>query len=255
MKGPSTTARRVAAYRLGFERLPAAYGRPADDDMLALDVAGPEFRQESWKGSEAMARLLRARTDFFDRVVTGALGRGVTQFVIVGAGYDGRALRYDTPGTRWWEVDLPETQVDKRDRLTRLGIASNNVSFVTHDLRLPGLGTALTTSGFEPDARSVMMIEGLAAYLDVDVLASIFDELRAVSTVGTRLAISLSRRRQGEPTVARRKFAEAVAKVGEPVRNNLDPEAAAPLFNATRWRYVELSERAQASGLVMVGPV
>lgn len=38
-----------------------------------------------------MARYLRARTAFFDRVVVNAPGRGVRQVLTVGAGYDGRA--------------------------------------------------------------------------------------------------------------------------------------------------------------------
>ena len=33
--GPSITARRVAAHRLGFTRVPAAYGDPAADEALA----------------------------------------------------------------------------------------------------------------------------------------------------------------------------------------------------------------------------
>ena len=37
--GPSITARRVAAHRLGFTRIPAPYGDPAADDVLATDVA------------------------------------------------------------------------------------------------------------------------------------------------------------------------------------------------------------------------
>ncbi len=37
--GPSATARRVAAHRLGFTRVPAAYGDPAADEALAADVA------------------------------------------------------------------------------------------------------------------------------------------------------------------------------------------------------------------------
>ena len=47
--------------------------------------------------------------------------------MIVGAGYDGRALRYGGPGIRWWEVDRAGTQTDKRARLARLGIATDAV--------------------------------------------------------------------------------------------------------------------------------
>ena len=37
--GPSQTARRVAAHRLDFTRIPADYGDPAADHALAVDVA------------------------------------------------------------------------------------------------------------------------------------------------------------------------------------------------------------------------
>ena len=37
--GPSITARRVAAYRLRFARVPAPYGDAAADETLAADVA------------------------------------------------------------------------------------------------------------------------------------------------------------------------------------------------------------------------
>src|ERR1700684_3765969 len=110
--GPSITARRVAAHRLGFTRVPAPYGDPAADDALATDVAA---------GREAplnrMHDYLAARTSFFDRMVVTAVGRGVRQIVVGAAGYDGRALRYARPGVRWVEVDHHATQHDKRDPL------------------------------------------------------------------------------------------------------------------------------------------
>ena len=69
-----------------------------------------------------MRDYLDARTRFFDRVVVGAIGRGVRQIVVGAAGYDGRAFRYAKPGVRWFEVDHPATQRDKQERLARLGL-------------------------------------------------------------------------------------------------------------------------------------
>src|SRR6516164_9686382 len=126
----SVTARRVAAYRLAFERLETDYGQPTADEALARDVADGE----SPDLGGAMARHLRGRTAFFDRVVVNAMEREVTQVVSVGAGYDGRALRYAKAGVRWWEVDHPDTQADKRARLERLAISTPHVSFVPFDL-------------------------------------------------------------------------------------------------------------------------
>ena len=69
--------------------------------------------------------FIRARTVFFDDAVLDAIDRGVKQVVILGAGYDGRALRFRTPGVQFFEVDHPATQVDKLRRLAYLGVASD----------------------------------------------------------------------------------------------------------------------------------
>ncbi len=50
--GPSVTARRVAAHRLGFSRVPAPYGAPAADEALAADVAaGLVAYPDNWRAA------------------------------------------------------------------------------------------------------------------------------------------------------------------------------------------------------------
>ncbi|HYA45827.1 MAG TPA: SAM-dependent methyltransferase, partial [Acidimicrobiales bacterium] len=184
---PSVTARRVAAHRLGFERLAAPYGDPAADEALARDVAG----DTGAGSSEWMARYLRGRTAFFDRVVVNAIDRGVTEVVSVGAGYDGRALRYAKPGVRWWEVDRAATQADKRARLAHLAIAVDDISFVTHDLTQSGLARALIAAGYQPDGIGLFICEGVVVYLPAAAVELLFREVRSLATVGTRLAFSV----------------------------------------------------------------
>jgi methyltransferase (TIGR00027 family) len=247
----SQTAQRVAAYRLGFERLaaPTSEGEPDADERLAADVtAGLTVDRSS-----PMGRYLRARTAFFDRVVVNALGRYVAQIVVVGAGYDGRALRYGAPGVRWWEVDRSITQVDKQSRLSRLGIAADNVTFVPIDLDDGGLADALTVAGFEPDTPSLCIAEGITPYLKAETIRSLFQELRAVATVGTRLAISL-RRPDADPT-ARAQFEAGVAALGEPAIGSLTAENAGAVLAECRWQPVELKERSRTAGFVMAAPV
>jgi len=246
---PSATARRVAGYRLAFERLATPYGEPSADDRLASDVAGGTLAD----GNEWMARYLRGRTAFFDRVVVDAIGRDVSQIVVIGAGYDGRALRYGAPGVRWWEIDHPDTQADKRRRLGRLGIDDTAVAFVSFDLRDGGLAAALIGSGFTPDAPALFVCEGVAVYLDAAVLAAVLHELRALATPDTRLAISTSATR---PDPERRaQLHAAVAAVGEPARSTWTAEATAALLAGAGWRAVEVSEAAQRAGFVMAAPV
>jgi methyltransferase (TIGR00027 family) len=245
---PSQTARRVAAYRLGFERLPAPSGDPDADERLARDVAvGAEFTP-----SERMERYLRARTAFFDRAVVGSLEREVRQIAAIGAGFDGRALRYAGDGVRWFELDHRATQADKLERLERLGIDPSAITFVALDLALGGTDEALIGAGWEPDAPSTYICEGVAVYLEREWLARLFTDLRRLATAGTRFAISLSP--PGASAERRDRFREVVAGLGEPARSELDPEAADELIDRARWRRVELSERAAQAGFTVLAP-
>ncbi len=79
---------------------------------------------------------LALRTRVVDAQVAQAFGRGVEQVVLVGAGYDGRALRFGGGPTRWFEVDRPALLADKDERLRSLGIGAANRRAVGADLEL-----------------------------------------------------------------------------------------------------------------------
>jgi methyltransferase (TIGR00027 family) len=248
---PSVTARRVAAYRLGFDRLATGFGDPSADERLAADVAG----SETFEPDERMGRYLRARTSFFDRVVLNAIERDVTQLLVVGAGYDGRPLRYARAGVRWFEVDHPGTQSDKRARLERLGIDTGHITFVGADLRDAGLARALLAVGFEAGAPAQILCEGVAVYLEPAVLEGLLAELRAVATPGTRLALSASVSLPAGDQAVRERFAASVAAAGEPARNALSAQSVEKLLNRARWRAVEVSERSKRLGFVVTAPI
>jgi methyltransferase (TIGR00027 family) len=243
----SHTAQRVAAYRLGFTRQASAFGDPEADVRLARDVAaGVDVKPDS-----TMARYLRFRTAFFDQVVVNGLDRGVSQVAVIGAGYDGRALRYAKPGVRWFEVDHPATQRDKRDRMARLAITTPDIAFVAADLVHDDVAATLTAEGFAPDAPSLLLCEGLLAYLAPNVVAELLVRLRSIATAGTRLA--LSTRIPGADPARRERFAARVAEVGEPL---LLGDADVPaMLTAARWRPAELSEAARRTGMVVGVPV
>jgi methyltransferase (TIGR00027 family) len=243
--GPSVTAQRVAAYRLGFIRVPAPYGDAAADERLAADVAGG---QEPDAGR--MREYLDARTRFFDRVVVGAIGRGVRQIVIGAAGYDGRALRYARSGVRWFEVDHPATQRDKRERLARLGLAARQVRFVAADFTRDPVAERLTAAGLDPVKPALFLLEGVAVYLEQAVLEGVLRQFRQVACAGSRLAISVSRSStDGE---ARARFQATVAALGEPARSTLEAAQATELLARTGWQ-VMASEDAEGERRLSVG--
>ena len=229
--GPSITARRVAAYRLGFARVPAPYGDADADERLAADV---EAGQELAAGR--MREYLEARTRFFDRVVVGAIGRGVRQIVVGAAGYDGRALRYARSGVRWFEVDHPATQRDKRDRLARLGLDAGQVQFVEADFTRDPIAERLTAAGLNPGQFSLFLLEGVAVYLEPAVLERVLTEFRHVARAGSRLAISVST--SGARGEARSRFQATVAALGEPARSALEAGQATEVLARAGWQVI-----------------
>lgn len=262
----SITAQRVAAQRLRFERVPAPYGDPDADERLARDVAGDAPVRES-----RMSRYLAARTRFFDHVVVAVLEAGVAQVVVAAAGYDGRAWRYAKPGVRWLELDHPDTQRDKRERVQRLGLTVEHVSFVSADFAAEvasgsaagEIGPRLRAGGLDPERPALILCEGVAVYLERPVLTSLLAGLRSVAAPGSRLAISLSVR-SGSPLMAlrRARFRARVAAVGEPARTVLRAADAAALLSDTGWQPRRLtdagggtrSDRARAAGFVVATP-
>ena len=249
---PSVTARRVAAQRLAFPRVPAGGGDAAADDLLATDVAG----ELAGGPPGPMSRYLAARTSFFDQVVVGALDDGVGQVVIVGAGYDGRALRYSRPGVRWFEVDHPDTQADKRERLGRLGVETGHVSFVPADLGATDVGPALLDAAFDPGRRSLFLCEGLLVYLERDVIDRLLAGLRAVAAPGSRLVLSVSvALEDGAGRERREQFSRRVAAVGEPARTVLPAGQAEELLERLGWSAGAsgrgVPDRGRAVGLIV----
>ena len=81
-----------------------------------------------------------ARIRMIDAQVALAIGRGIGQIVLLGAGYDGRALRFGGGSVRWFEVDEAARQADKRRRLTALGREPATIAYVERGPRDRGPG-------------------------------------------------------------------------------------------------------------------
>ena len=254
----SVTAQRVAAHRLTFDRIPAPYGDPAADTALARDVAAATNVEPG-----PMREYLRARTRFFDGVVTRALSHGFAQIVTGAAGYDGRSLRYARPGTVWFEVDHPATQQDKRARLDRLGIDGGHLRYVAADFTVDPVADLLASAGLDPGRASLFLLEGVAVYLEDAVLRSLLAQLRQVAADGSELAISLSVSTNSPERAARRAaFQAAVAAVGEPARSVLEAGDAPALLAAAGWQISpeagqdqpDKAERGRRAGFILAVP-
>ena len=155
------------------------------------------------------------RTRVVDAEVARAIGRGTTQVVLLGAGYDGRALRFGGGAVRWFEVDLPATQADKRRRLDALGIRPAAVSYLPLDLATGDLDAGLDAAGHDRAAPSLFVCEGLLAHLTLGAAASLCETLRARAPHGSALVADfLVSPEPGTPARALRAATDALLKRG-----------------------------------------
>lgn len=242
----SHTARAVAAYRLQYARIGTGYGDPAADEALTSDVADGLLRPPGTR----MHGYLRVRTAFFDRVVVNSLDHGVSQVVVGGAGYDGRAFRYAKRGVRWFEVDHPATQADKLERIARLGLDSRHIRFVAADFAADPVADLLAGAGLDTGRAALFLLEGVAAYLGHSVLERTLTAFREVTVAGSPLAISVLP--AGARTEERDAFDERVAAAGEPILGRLSPEEARELLARAGWEPREEGrDRQRPAGLLL----
>jgi len=179
---PSFTAQRVAVQRAQLDRPVSVDGDPDAERRLYEGLSNPLlFRHLD-------DTRMRKRTEWFDTATVDALARGVQQIVIVGAGYDGRALRFKSEGVHWIEVDHPATQADKRRRVEALGVPVDHITFAPIDLLDGDLNAVLEEAGHRADAASLFLCEGLLGYLPTDAIVALLTTLRYRSTPGTTLA-------------------------------------------------------------------
>ena len=131
------------------------------------------------------------RKKCISELVRSALGNGVAQVVILGAGFDplSSELQREFPTTRFWEIDHPATQRHKVRACSEIGI--ERVHFVAVDLAAVGLEReALISSGFDPAKRTFWTAEGLLMYFPADVVSSLMKTLSSLSAPGSEFAFT-----------------------------------------------------------------
>jgi methyltransferase (TIGR00027 family) len=99
---------------------------PVLDDPIAVRLIGSGFRGKLGRASHPVGRDFRAfmavRSRYVEDRLAEAVKRGITQYVVLGAGLDTFAYRNPHTALRVFEVDLAATQADKRRMLAEAAI-------------------------------------------------------------------------------------------------------------------------------------
>jgi methyltransferase (TIGR00027 family) len=160
---------------------------------------------------------MQVRTRLIDAEIERFVAAGGRQLVILGAGFDARAMRLKPSllGTRVFEVDHPATQREKRSRFgdgTATYLAWNFESDA-----VGGLPAALAAAGHDATQPTLTIWEGVTLYLSETAIAATAAAVAAWSAPGSRLAFTyVDRDELAHPSLAMRYVMWAVARRGEP---------------------------------------
>jgi methyltransferase (TIGR00027 family) len=243
---PSATALISAMFRaahLLWDRPPRIF-----EDTLALRLTGCES-ESALKAQmvQIQAEVARAtnpefaltlrryvtaavvtRSRYVEDEVDHAVGRGLSQYVILGAGLDSFAYRRPELANVLdiFEVDHPATQAWKRDRLRAAGVdLPANLSLVAVDFERDSLIDNLRMSGYRTDAPSLFSWRGVTMYLSTD---AIFGTLRVVAALapGTEIIFEYIVPKDLVDEETQKVLAAAMAAAearGEPQRSFFEP--------------------------------
>lgn len=148
--------------------------------LVAHRISGyvPKTFRYPFEGEITLQNQGGARQTFYDRVLQQVTPE-MAQFVILGAGYDTRALNLskDAP-VQSFEIDTPATIAGKREVLAKAGIDTSRVVLVAADFETEDWLTKLIENGFDPGKPTLFIWEGVTMYLD---RATVEETLRKIS--------------------------------------------------------------------------
>lgn len=203
----------------------------------------PDAQQRLCTGmrTATLARLrpsLAARTQFFDDQVLAAIFAGVRQIVILGAGYDDRALRFRSSGVRFFELDHPATQADKARQIRAVQASAAGLTLAPADFRHHDVAAVLDACGHDASQSSLFICEGLLVYLDQPTIARLLAALRARAAAGSTLAASLATHAEGASSEQVAAAANARRRTGtsEPWQTILPAGAHLQLVAQAGWQ-------------------
>ncbi len=117
--------------------------------------------------------FLLARTRYIDESLEESIKTGLEQLVILGAGYDSRAYRFDDlkHKVKIFEVDYPATQDVKKDKLHEIfQTLPDHVTFVPVDFQKENLHPRLSESGYDSHLKTLFICEGVTMYIDQEAV-------------------------------------------------------------------------------------
>ncbi|MDT7633669.1 MAG: hypothetical protein QOI50_5599 [Pseudonocardiales bacterium] len=191
-EAPDSTAERVALWRAMHVLVDPPPHVLSDEIGLRLAAPDDDWRRRpdmDPRATSGYRAAVVARARFIDDLVAEQAGRGISQYVVLGAGLDTFAQRRPEIASRLrvFEVDQPGNQAWKRRRLVELGYGIPDwLRLVPVDFEAGGSWwEQLAAAGFDPGQPAVVVSTGVTMYLTKDATAATLRQLAGLAPAST----------------------------------------------------------------------
>ena len=172
---------------------------------------------------EYLAPIPLSRIHFAEnRLHEFAAKHGRIQYVICGAGSDTFLFRNDNPEIEIYEIDHPDTQRYKLERIRQLEWnIPQNVHFVPVDFEKQRMTDQLLKAGFDPQKPTFFSILGVTYYLTLDVFSDTLRQIAELSVPGSAVVFDYPMKTGNFPERVYR-LEQITASLGEHMRGGYD---------------------------------
>jgi methyltransferase (TIGR00027 family) len=218
--------------RVCFDRLAARFlGSVFETASLDEQSVADALRKLMEAGMGPAYAEVVARTRYIDDFLRGCLDDGIEQLVVLGAGFDTRAYRFDAlweRGLAVFEVDHPAIQEQKKARVNKaLGSLPGHVVYVPLDFGRDDLGEGLRNRGYGAARRTIFIWEGVTMYLAADAVEGTLACVVRNSGPGSSIVFNYVHRSSTEPhqeSVEEGAARQVIEHWGESQTFGMDPE-------------------------------
>lgn len=181
------------------------------------------------------------RKAFFEQQVRWAIDKGITQILVLGAGYDTlgwRLAREFGQEVHFFEIDQPATAAIKAAGITEMG-HPKNLHLLAEDLAKKQLSTVLECNAqWDQNAKSIFIAEGLAMYLTAAAVYDLFSQCAAFSGKSSYIAFSyIPKGPDGRPDAG--KWTGLILWIlkmaGEPWLSSIEADRIGSFLEKTGW--------------------
>jgi methyltransferase (TIGR00027 family) len=179
-----------------------------------------------------------ARTKVMDVAFVDALEAGFTQIVLLGAGFDTRALRFAdrNRGTKIFELDVATTQQPKIEIYQKQTLSiPTGLVFVPINFDRQDIFDRLSNAGFQEGRKTLFLWEGVTMYLSVQAVDGTLEFIRSRAACGSQVVFDYlyaSVLRRENRFYGEREIYEMVSRVGEGWTFGLEEGEIGPFLEA-----------------------